>query len=215
MIYIQVAEIFKSIQGESTTAGRPCVFIRLAGCNLDCAYCDSVYAAKAEGTKLALEDIVSRVEGYDATLVAVTGGEPLAQASAAKLISTLCDKGYETLVETNGSIDLAFFDRRAKYIVDVKTPGSGAGGSFMESNWAILKKDDEIKFVITSRDDFDWAKELIDNQNLCVDYIVLFSPAWGMVEADDLAKWLLGSGLNARLNIQLHKYIWGPNRKGV
>ena len=162
-----------------------------------------------------MNEVIQRVESYKPTLVAVTGGEPLAQDGAGVLISTLCDKGYQTLVETNGSIDLALFDPRARYIVDVKTPGSGAGGSFLESNWARLKREDEIKFVITSHSDFAWAVELAVAKNLCVNNTVLFSPAWGMVKPDDLAGWFLDSGLDAVLNIQLHKYIWGPDIQGV
>ncbi len=213
--FVELAECFLSIQGEGSFAGLPCVFIRLAGCNLDCSYCDSVYAAKSEGERKDINDLVSRVESFNVNLVEVTGGEPLIQPGAGELLALLCDRGCEVIVETNGSVDLKPFDSRAKYIVDIKTPGSGAGGSFLESNFEFLRPADEVKFIITSREDFDWAVALARDRGLPDRHTVLFSPAWGLVEPKLLAQWILESGVKARLNLQLHKFIWGSETPGV
>jgi len=210
-----VHEIFRSIQGESTHAGRVCVFVRLAGCNLDCVYCDTVEAARGKGKAMSVAEVARQVGGAGSGLVEVTGGEPLIQPDTGALLTALLDGGREVLVETNGTVDLAAFDRRAKYIVDIKTPGSGAGGSFLDSNYSRLRQTDELKFVITSREDFDWAEALVAERKLAERVTTLFSPARGMVAPKKLAAWLLRSGLDARLNLQLHTYIWGPDAKGV
>ncbi len=212
---VKLSEIFLSIQGESTFAGLPCVFIRLAGCNLDCVYCDTVYAAKSAGEPAEVEDIISRVKGFGVKLVEITGGEPLAQSVAGELIARLVESGFETLVETNGAVDIGSFDNRAIYIVDIKTPGSGAADSFFESNFNHVKRSDQIKFVITSREDFDWAVGMVRDRGLEERCTLLFSPASGIVEPKTLAKWLLESGVRARLNLQLHKFIWRPDARGV
>ncbi len=212
---VDLAELFLSIQGEGSEAGSPCVFIRLSGCNLHCSYCDSEYAARGEGEQTGIEQIISQVESYKVGLVEVTGGEPLIQPGAGELLIRLCDEGYEVMVETNGSVDLKPFDRRVKFIVDIKTPGSGAADTFLESNFELLGPADEVKFVITSPEDFGWAAALVSELALDSRHTVLFSPAWGLVEPVQLVKWLLESGVNARLSLQLHKIIWGPDAKGV
>ncbi len=207
--------MYISIQGESSHAGRVCVFIRLAGCNLGCAYCDSAPAAKGMGEPVAIEDVLSRVTQFNAPLVEITGGEPLMQDGAGELIAKLVMLRHETLVETNGTCDLSQFDRGAKYIVDIKTPGSGAGGSFLGSNFDQLTDRDEVKFVVTSKADFDWAAKLVRERKLGEKLAILFSPAENLVDPKELAKWLIDSRLNARLNLQIHKYIWGQGATGV
>ncbi|MBI4829484.1 MAG: radical SAM protein [Nitrospinae bacterium] len=212
---MRVSELFVSLQGEGTRAGIPCAFIRLAGCNLACAYCDSAYAAKSEGEPREARDVARWARDAATPTVMLTGGEPLHQPGAAELLRLLCGGGGDVAVETNGSIPLAPVDRRARYIVDVKTPGSGAGGSFHESNWESLRPQDEIKFVITSRADFDWTVEIVRSRELDRRLPVLISPAWGLVTLTDAAAWILESRLWLRLSPQLHKLIWGPDRRGV
>lgn len=213
--FLDLSELFLSIQGEGSRAGLPCAFVRLAGCNLDCIYCDAKYAAKEMGKRTPMAEIIAALREYGVGLVQLTGGEPLIQEGTVDLIKTLADEGFEVVVETNGTADLARFDRRANYIVDIKTPGSGAGGSFLKKNYGQLKKGDEVKFVVTSRADFDWAVGLVRERDIDLCASVLFSPAWGMADPRDLVRWLLESGLNARLSLQTHKYIWGPDAKGV
>ena len=215
MSYLNVFEIYPSIQGESTRAGRKCVFIRLAGCNLDCAYCDSSEAAKGNGQRMETDAIMEKIKAFGINLVEVTGGEPLAQEAAKDLLDHLAGAGYETLVETNGSVNIAGFTRKASYIVDVKTPGSGAGGSFDERNLEALMPGDELKFVVTSREDFDWAEGFVRAHGLEGAAPILYSPAEGMVSPKALAGWMMEARTPARLNLQLHKIIWGPGAKGV
>ncbi|MGK7345535.1 MAG: 7-carboxy-7-deazaguanine synthase QueE [Candidatus Nitrospinota bacterium M3_3B_026] len=212
---VALAELYASIQGEGTRVGRPCVFVRLAGCNLECVYCDSEHAARGEGILTGVGDIVSRVRGYGVRLVQVTGGEPLIQPAAGELVTSLLDAGLEVVVETNGTVDIGLFDRRASCVVDIKTPGSGAGGSFLEANFDRLRPDDEVKFVVVSREDFDWAMSVVRERRLHERLTVLFSAAWGMVGLKELASWIIGSGLDIRLNPQLHKHIWSPDARGV
>lgn len=212
---LRVSEIFLSIQGESTHAGRLCVFVRLAGCNLSCVYCDTEYAAKGAGLDLGVPQVLSKVDSFGVNLVEVTGGEPLSQPASGNLITTLADNGFEVLVETNGTVDIGLFDRRAKYIVDIKTPGSGQGGSFLVANYEKLKSSDEAKFVITSRMDFDWAVGVAREQRLAEKLTVLFSPAEGFVTLKELAGWMIEDKTPARMNVQLHKVIWGHGAKGV
>ncbi len=215
MSFVELSECFLSIQGEGSFAGLPCVFIRLAGCNLHCSYCDTEYAARGEGKRTEIEQIISKVESYKEGLVLVTGGEPLIQPGAGELLIRLCEEGYEVMVETNGSVDLKPCDRRVKFIVDVKTPGSGAADTFLESNFELLGLEDEVKFVVTSKEDFDWADALVSELKLDARHTVLFTPAWGLVEPKMLARWILDSGAGGRLSLQLHKIIWGPDAKGV
>jgi len=215
MTSLNVFEIYPSIQGESTHAGRKCVFIRLAGCNLECAYCDSAEAAKGQGAPMDVPAILGQVRAHGIGLVELTGGEPLIQSGAASLIEALCDGGFQTLVETNGTVDIGRLDRRAMYIVDIKTPGAGAGVGFNENNFAALGRKDEVKFVVTSREDFLWAEALATERGLASKCAVIFSPAQGRVALAELAGWLLESGLDARLGLQIHKVIWGPDATGV
>jgi len=210
---LRITEIFHSIQGESSHAGRPCVFVRLTGCNLRCRWCDSVYTFTG-GEKMALDDVMARVKGYGCNLVEVTGGEPLAQEEAFLLIERLCDEGFEVLIETSGSIDIAPVDRRAKIILDIKCPGSGEAGKNRWENLDSLRPHDEIKFVIAGRADYEWARGLIRERDLNR-WIVHLSPVWGEMEMKTLAEWMLADRLPARFQTQLHKHIWGPDVHGV
>jgi 7-carboxy-7-deazaguanine synthase len=210
---MRVTEIFHSIQGESSHAGRPCVFVRLTGCNLRCRWCDSEYTFTG-GEKLSLDDVVARVQSYGCKLVEITGGEPLAQSESFDLITRLLDDGFEVLIETSGSIDVTPADPRAKLILDIKCPGSGEVSKNRWANLDILRPHDEIKFVIADRADYDWAKDVIRERGL-ERFTILFSPVWGELELKPLAEWMLADRLPARLQTQLHKHIWGPDVKGV
>jgi 7-carboxy-7-deazaguanine synthase len=211
---LRITEIFHSIQGESTHAGRPCVFVRLTGCNLRCTWCDSEYTFTG-GERMALGEVMARVASYGCNLVEVTGGEPLAQAEAFPLIASLCDEGYEVLIETSGSIDTTNVDPRAKLILDVKCPGSG---EVEKNRWENLDRlrprHDEVKFVIADRDDYEWAKKIIEDKDLAR-HTLLFSPVWGRMDMKALAEWMLADRVPARLQTQLHKHIWGADVKGV
>jgi len=215
MTSLDVHEIYSSIQGESSHAGRKCVFVRLAGCNLACVYCDTQPAAKGSGSKMSVAWIAEEVRRHRLDLVELTGGEPLLQPGAGELLALLLNSGMEVLVETNGTVDIGGFDRRARFIVDIKTPGSGAGGSFNEKNLAALTRRDEVKFVLTGREDFLWAVEMTAKWRLAEKSTVLFSPVQQMLAPKDLAEWMLASDVTARLNLQLHKIIWGPDAAGV
>lgn len=210
---LRITEIFHSIQGESSYVGRPCVFVRLTGCNLRCRWCDSVYTFTG-GEKMELDDILRKVEGYGCGLVEITGGEPLAQTESLDLIRRLCDEGYEVLIETSGSISIAPVDQRAKVILDLKCPGSGEMEKNLWSNIAELHPGDEVKFVIADRIDYDWARSVIAEHQL-ERITVLFSPVWGEMSIKDLAEWMLADRVAARLQTQLHKHIWGPDVHGV
>jgi len=210
---MRITEIFHSIQGESSHAGRPCVFVRLTGCNLRCRWCDSEYTFTG-GEKISLDDVLARVRSYGCKLVEITGGEPLAQSEAFDLIGKLCDEGFEVLIETSGSIDITPVDRRAKIILDVKCPGSGEAAKNRWENLDALRPHDEIKFVIAGRDDYDFAKRIVAEKNLDR-WTVLFSPVWGELEMKSLAEWMLADRVTARLQTQLHKHIWGAEVRGV
>lgn len=210
---MRVTEIFHSIQGESSHAGRPCVFVRLTGCNLRCRWCDSEYTFTG-GEKTSLDDVLTRVRGYGCKLVEITGGEPLAQSEAFDLIRTLCDEGFEVLIETSGSIDITPVDRRAKIILDVKCPGSGEAAKNRWENLDSLRPHDEVKFVIADRTDYDFAKRIVAEKNLDR-WTVLFSPVWGELDMKSLAEWMLADRVAARLQTQLHKHIWGAEARGV
>lgn len=209
-----VNEIFTSIQGESTSQGLPFSFIRLTGCNLRCAYCDTTYAYE-EGMLMDIPAIAAKVEKLRIPRVLITGGEPLLQGETPKLIDLLVKMGFAVSLETNGSLPLSGLNSSCVKIVDVKTPGSGAGGSFLEENIHCLRKTDEIKFVVTDRKDFDFARDFIDEKLRTFPGTVLLSPAWGYVEAETLAGWIIKERLQARLNVQLHKFIFGSNARGV
>lgn len=210
---MRITEIFHSIQGESSHVGRPCVFVRLTGCNLRCRWCDSEYTF-AGGEKMSLDDVMARVRGYGCRLVEITGGEPLAQAEALELIARLCDENYEVLIETSGSIDIAPVDARAKIILDVKCPGSGEAEKNRWENLDILRPHDEVKFVLAGREDYDFARRVIAERNLG-GRTLLFSPVWGELDLKTLAEWMLADRVEARLQTQLHKHIWGAEARGV
>jgi 7-carboxy-7-deazaguanine synthase len=211
---MRVCEIFASIQGESTYAGLPCAFVRLTGCNLRCLYCDTRYAYD-EGVEMTVEEIIGRVEQAGLRLVEVTGGEPLLQGETPLLVKCLLDSGYDVLIETNGSLSIREIDKRATIILDVKTPGSGESGRTDLGNFQYLKPSDEIKFVLCGRDDYNWAKEFLSARNLWDKHTVLFSPAGHMLEPSALAQWITEDRLRARLNLQIQKFIFGPDERGV
>jgi len=209
-----VNEIFHSIQGESSHMGRPCVFIRLTYCNLRCSYCDTEYAFE-EGQKMSFEDILARVESFGCNLVEVTGGEPLFQEGALELLRVLCGSGYEVLLETGGSLDIAGVDPRVKRIVDFKCPGSAMEKKNLWANVDVLKSTDEVKFVIRDRPDFDWAVEKIRHFRIDKRCTVLMSPVFGVLEPAELAQWVLDCDIAVRFQLQMHKYIWEPSTRGV
>lgn len=211
---MKVCEIFASIQGESTHAGTPCIFIRLTGCNLRCSYCDTTYAY-TEGTELSEEEIIRVVAGLGLKTVEITGGEPLLHEGVRHLVKSLLDIGYAVLIETNGSRDIGKIDKRAVIILDIKTPGSGMSDEMKISNLDRLKRADEVKFVITSREDYEWSKEFIRAHSLAGKCVVLFSPVSGMLDLRDLSRWIVEDRLEVRLNLQVHKYIFGPDCRGV
>jgi len=210
---LRVTEIFHSIQGESSHAGRPCAFVRLTGCNLRCRWCDSEYTFSG-GEQMSTDDVVRRVKSYGCNLVEVTGGEPLAQKEALDLIRRLCDEGFEVLIETSGSIDIAPVDKRATIILDIKCPGSGEAEKNRWENLQHLKPNDEIKFVIADRADYDWSRKVIEQRDLRR-WILLLSPVWGEMDLKSLAEWMLADRVPARLQTQLHKHIWGAEARGV
>jgi len=211
---VRVTEIFYSIQGESTYAGQPCVFIRLTGCPLRCTWCDTEYSFYG-GTTLAVEAILAQVAQYGCRLVEVTGGEPLAQPEAVPLIARLCDEGYTVLLETSGAIDTEPVDRRARVILDVKCPGSGMTDRMHWPNLDRLTAKDEAKFVLADRADYDWACEIVARYRLADRCTVLFSPVFGSLDLRGLAEWILADRLPVRFQLQLHKYIWAPDMRGV
>jgi 7-carboxy-7-deazaguanine synthase len=213
---LRVTEIFHSIQGESTHAGRPCTFVRLTGCPMRCTWCDSEYTFSG-GDHFTIEQIMQKVRDYGCRLVEVTGGEPLAQREAFELVQQLCDEEYEVLIETGGYVSTADVDERAKVILDIKCPASGEAERNDWSNLALLRADrDEVKFVIADASDWEFAKKIIEQYELETRAkAILISPAWGLIDLQDLAKWITESGLNVRMQLQLHKYIWGPDVHGV
>lgn len=213
---LKVNEIFFSIQGESSYAGLPCVFIRLTGCNLRCSYCDTKYAY-AEGEDMAVEKVLEKVRSYGRRLVEITGGEPLVQSATQYLIKCLLNEGYDVLLETNGSIDIAVVDDRCVKIMDIKCPSSGEAEKNNRDNLRRLSENDEIKFVIGDRNDFDYAKEMlrcIEKENPRVTKM-LFSPLHGVLNPETLAGWIMTDKLNVRLQLQMHKIIWGEGARGV
>ncbi|MEE9288729.1 MAG: 7-carboxy-7-deazaguanine synthase QueE [Bacteroidota bacterium] len=214
MSKLTVAEIFHSIQGESSHMGRPCVFVRLTYCNLRCVWCDTEYAFEG-GTEMRIDEIINVVKSYNSTLVEVTGGEPLLQEGVHELMTRLCDGGYEVLLETGGSIDVSSVDSRVKRIVDIKCPGSGMEAKNYWKNIDYLRQFDEIKFVIADREDYEWAKAAMSTYELERKCPVLMSVVFGMLEPIQLAEWILEDRLNVRFQLQMHKYIWSPEMRGV
>lgn len=212
---MNVCEIFTSIQGESTYAGLPCTFIRLSGCNLRCTYCDTKYAYE-DGIELSVEEILGKVKSAGIDLVEITGGEPLLQEKETdNLIRSLIDHGNDVLIETNGSFSIKGIDKRATVILDVKTPCSGMSDKMDLLNFDRIKKLDEIKFVLCDRNDYEWSKDIIASYRLAEKCKVLLSPVFGALEPRRLAEWILEDRLDVRLNLQLHKYIFGPDARGV
>jgi 7-carboxy-7-deazaguanine synthase len=209
-----VAECFHSLLGESTFAGLPAFFIRLTGCNLRCRYCDTPYAYEG-GQEMAIEGLVRAAQTCAAGLVLVTGGEPLLQADTLPLLAQLADTGHTVLLETNGSLAVDGVDGRVHLILDLKCPESGMAEHNYWRNVNLLKPRDEVKFVVSSRADFTWALEMIRRHRLAARVPVLISPVFGQVSPREAAAWILESRLPLRLNLQLHKYIWGPEARGV
>lgn len=210
-----VTEIFKSIQGESTFAGRPCVFVRLTGCNLRCHWCDTAYAFYG-GQQTSVEEVLARVRQFGGKLVELTGGEPLLQKDIYPLVDRLLAEGYRVLVETSGERDVSLLPRAVVKVVDVKCPGSGEEGKFCFANLAALEPKDQLKFVILDERDYEYAREILakhDLQKLVDD--VIFSPVFGQLHPRQLAEWILRDGLEVRLGLQLHKFIWEPEARGV
>jgi 7-carboxy-7-deazaguanine synthase len=215
-VSLKINEIFYSIQGESTHAGRPCVFVRLMGCPLRCTYCDTEYAF-FEGKSKNFDDIFSEIEKYSCKLVEVTGGEPLAQKNSRVFLNALVEKGYEVLLETSGAYPIWDFSNKVNVILDIKTPGSGENDRMCWDNLGhLVAKKDEVKFVVTSHDDFEYAVKISHEKKLFERGLtVLLSPSFGKVSNQQLAEWVLDSHLPFRFQVQLHKYIWSPEKRGV
>jgi len=211
---MRVTEIFHSIQGESSFAGRPCVFVRLTGCPLRCTWCDSEYTFYG-GTDMALDDVLAKARSFGCRLVEVTGGEPLHQPEAFTLIESLCTDGYEVLVETSGAIDITPVDPRAHIIMDVKCPGSGMMDRMDWANLNRLAGKDEIKFVLKDRADYEFARTMVGRHKLAERCPVLFSPSFGELDPRQLSEWVLADTLPVRVQLQLHKFIWDPQTRGV
>lgn len=205
---LRITEIFHSLQGETRTAGLPTVFVRLTGCPLRCQYCDTAYAFSG-GEIMTLEEILARVAAYRPRHVCVTGGEPLAQPNCIALLTALCDAGYEVSLETSGALDIAPVDVRVSRVVDLKTPGSAEVGRNRYENMAELTRNDQVKFVICSREDYDWAVSRIIQYRLDARAgEVLMSPSHKELDARELADWIVADNLPVRMQLQLHKYLW-------
>lgn len=210
-----INEIYQSVQGESTWAGLRCVFVRTTACDLRCTYCDTAYAFY-EGKKRALAEVIVEVLAFDCPLVEITGGEPLLQKNVLPLMAALCDAGRTVLIETSGAHDISKIDPRVHRIMDLKTPGSGECARNLFSNIEFLTKRDEVKFVIGSREDYEWSRERVREfglVNKCG--TVLFSPVFGKIESREIVEWIIADQLDVRFQLQLHKFIWEPTAKGV
>jgi len=207
-----INEIFHSIQGESSYAGLPCVFVRLTACNLRCTWCDTTYSFN-EGKPMPLSDVIVKVLEYDCPLVEITGGEPLLQPNVFPLMTRLCDLGKHVLLETSGSLDVSRVDPRVVKIMDLKCPGSGESDKNLYDNIRHLDKKDELKFVIADRTDYDWAKQKLAEHK--ISGTVLFAPVWEKLTLKELADWILADKLPVRMQTQWHKHIWGAGARGV
>jgi len=204
---LRITEIFYSLQGETSRAGLPTVFIRLTGCPLRCTYCDTAYAFSG-GQNMSVADILGQVAGYQPEYVTVTGGEPLAQKNCLLLLRGLCDAGYQVSLETGGALDISEVDERVMRVVDIKTPASGEAEKNRLENLPLLTAHDEIKFVLCDEADYQWARQMIQRHHLAEKCPVLFSPAQGLLDATQLAGWILRDRLPVRMQIQLHKLLW-------
>jgi len=212
---LTVNEIYPSIQGESTWAGLPCTFIRLTFCDLRCSWCDTEYAFY-EGNKMTLEEIIAEVKRLDIPLVELTGGEPLMQPGSITLMQQLCDAGFEVMVETGGHRDIGSVDSRVHRIMDIKCPGSGMSGRNRVENIQLLTKRDEVKFVLASREDYEWARDQVEEYELAKRVnSVLFSSVFQQAAPKDIVAWILEDQLPVRFQLQMHKFIWEPTLKGV
>lgn len=214
MTDLRITEIFRSLQGEADTVGWPTVFVRLTGCPLRCVYCDSEYAFHG-GEKQSLEAILARVKDLGTSRVCVTGGEPLAQPDCLSLLTRLCDASYEVSLETSGALPVERVDSRVSIVMDLKGPSSGEVAKNRYENLAYLKSKDQVKFIIANRADYEWARFKVDEYGIASKVKnVLFSPSFDVLSATDLAEWILDDGLAVRLQVQLHKYLWG-DKPGV
>ena len=211
---LRVTEIFHSIQGESSYVGQPCVFVRLTGCPLRCTWCDTDYAFYG-GHECSIDEVLAKVHTYGCRLVEVTGGEPLVQPESLPLMTRLCDAGYTVLLETSGAVDITPVDPRAHIILDVKCPGSGMTDRMHWPNLPQLAAKDEAKFVLANRADYDWARETLAEYDVASRCTVLFSPVFGALDVRQLAEWILADRLPVRFQLQMHKYIWAPDMRGV
>lgn len=211
---LKVNEIYYSVQGESSKAGLPCVFVRLTYCNLRCSYCDTEYAFY-EGQDYSIEQIITEIKKYSCRLVEITGGEPLVQVECLTLIKQLCDLGYEVMIETGGSLPIENIDKRVSVIMDLKCPSSQMVGKNLYENIAFLKSTDEVKFVIGSREDYDWTKSIIAEYELDKKCHLLCSIVFGALEPVTVVNWILEDNLPVRFQLQMHKIIWNPSTKGV
>ncbi|NOX18192.1 MAG: radical SAM protein [Chlorobi bacterium] len=211
---LTVNEIFYSIQGEGAHAGLPCVFIRLTYCNLRCSYCDTEYAFY-EGKEYSIERLIDETEKFNCNLIELTGGEPLLQNEANPLMTRLCGAGKTVLLETGGSLSIKDVDKRVCIIMDLKTPSSKMEKKNLYENILFLKPDDEVKFVIGDRNDYEWTKEKIKEYKIDRKANVLISPVFGKLEPEEIVDWILEDNLNARFQLQTHKYIWEPDKRGV
>ncbi|MEO8198246.1 MAG: 7-carboxy-7-deazaguanine synthase QueE [Thermoanaerobaculia bacterium] len=211
---LKIYEIFYSIQGESTFAGRPCVLVRLTGCQMRCSWCDTEYAFHG-GAWMSLDEVMEKVAAFGCPLVEVTGGEPLLQPACLPLLTALCDAGYEVLLETGGGLDIAPVDPRVRRILDIKCPASGEAENNRWENLADLRASDEVKFVVADRVDYDWAKGVIAERGLAGACPLHFSPVWESCAPAELAAWILADHLPVRLTLQQHKILWGKDTRGV
>jgi 7-carboxy-7-deazaguanine synthase len=209
-----ITEIYASVQGESSYAGIPCTFVRLTGCPLRCRWCDTTYGFSG-GSEMSLDSIIVNVKELGLPLVELTGGEPLAQKNCALLAQKLIDAGHHVLIETGGSEDVSVLPKEIHIIMDIKCPGSQMHERNLWQNLDHLKPTDEIKMVLSHREDFEWAMKVMKDHQLADRFKVLMSPAFGLLQPKDLAEWMVSEKLNARLNLQQHKYIWHPRTKGV
>lgn len=205
---LKIHEIFHSLQGESTRVGLPTVFVRLTGCPLRCGYCDTEYAFQG-GENMTLDQILEQVASYGTRYVTVTGGEPLAQKQCITLLKKLCDAGYSVSLETGGSLDTSHVDPRVSIILDIKTPGSGEMQKNLWANLQHLKSSDEVKFVLCGREDYEWARQVLIERGIAEKCTVLFSPVYSQLNPTELADWVLKDRLPVRMQVQLHKILWG------